>query len=122
MGHQLQFKCTACSKPVPFSVLKTEELNQTIICTSCQKKYIFSNKLTQQLSHFEALCRQIHQSKDILGNAAVAIDVGPHHVKIPFQLLLTRLSSVMELDIGGEKTTIAFRVDTLHDLSPIDNF
>ncbi len=115
-GSNLQFKCRECDSPVSFSVLNHPELSTSIECSECHKKYVLGNTLLEQLKQFEALCRQIRQSKEIFGKAAISISVGPHQVKIPFQLLLTRLSSVLELMIGEEKTTFAFRVDTLRDL------
>jgi len=113
----LEFKCTECNHPVYFSVLNDQQLSKTITCEKCDKKYLLGTQILSQLKQFEALCKQIQQSKEIFGQSAVAIDVGPHQVKIPFQLLLTRLSSVLELNIGKEKTNIAFRVDTLKGLS-----
>lgn len=113
----LEFKCTECDHPVFFSVLDDQHLSKTIQCSHCEKQYLFGTQILSQLKQFEALCKQIQQSKEILGQASIAIDVGPHHVKIPFQLLLTRLSSVLELNIGNEKTSISFRVDTLKGVS-----
>lgn len=114
---QLEFKCRECNSPVFFSVLENSNLSKTITCEKCEKQYLLGTQIVDQLKKFEALCHQIQESKSIFGQAAIAIDVGPHQVKIPFQLLLTRLSSVLELSIGGEKTTIAFRVDTLNGLA-----
>ena len=116
-AHTLEFKCQACSHPIAFSVLDAAKMSATITCPSCEKSYAFGSQILEHLKKFEALCQQIQDSKEIFGQAAIAIDVGSHHVKIPFQLLLTRLSSVLELDIGGEKTTIAFRVDTSKETS-----
>ena len=114
---QLEFKCKECQNSVYFSVLDNHDPSKTIQCSKCKKKYALGAQIVEQLKKFEALCLQIQESKSIFGQSAIAIDVGPHQVKIPFQLLLTRLSSVLELSIGGEKTTIAFRVDTLNGLS-----
>lgn len=113
----LEFKCRECNSPVFFSVLDNQNLSKTLTCNKCKKKYILGTQILEQLKQFEGLCKQIQISKSIFGQAAIAIDVGPHQVKIPFQLLLTRLSSVLELNVGGENTTIAFRVDTLKGFS-----
>lgn len=114
--YNLEFKCSSCSFPVHFSVLDHQSLSKTLTCEKCEKKFVLGAQILEQLKQFEALCSQIQLSKSIFGQAAIAIDVGPHQVKIPFQLLLTRLSSVLELNVGGEKTTIAFRIDTLKAL------
>jgi hypothetical protein len=65
----------------------------------------------RQLRKFEALCSQIQESQEILGNASVGIDVGEHHVKVPYKLLLTRLNSTLELDMGEARVSIAFRIE-----------
>jgi hypothetical protein len=111
--NNLEFRCKECNSGVCFSVLDNQDLSKTLTCEKCSKKYVLGSQILDQLKQFEALCKQIQLSKNIFGQAAIAIDVGPHQVKIPFQLLLTRLSSVLELNVGGENTTIAFRVDTL---------
>lgn len=116
----LEFECKECGHGVSFSVLDSESLSKTLTCEKCKKKYLLGPQIVDQLKQFEALCKQIQLSKSIFGQAAIAIDVGPHQVKIPFQLLLTRLSSVLELNVGGENISISFRVDTLKDFSLSD--
>ncbi len=113
-GHRLQFHCQACEAPVIFSVLDGKE---RVTCSGCERKYAFDDEsLLRHLRQFEALCRQIHASEEILGNTSIAIDVGSHHVKVPFNILLTRLSSVIELNMNGKKTVIEFRIEPLKDV------
>lgn len=114
-GHHLQFHCQQCEAPILFSVLERKEF-PGIACGDCGKKYMFDQKLLRQLKQFEALCRQIHASEEILGRTAIAVDVGSHHVKVPFNILLTRLSSLIDLNIDGKNLAIAFRVEPLRDM------
>lgn len=114
-GHTLQFKCLSCSGPVTFSVFDLDAQSK-IQCQCCEKKYAFTDStLVRQLKKFEALCRQIQESEEILGAANVGVDVGEHHVKVPYKLLLTRLSSSLDLDIGGQKVSIFFRIEPSRD-------
>lgn len=116
-GHQLQFSCIQCKEPIPFSILDSNLAKTPLQCPHCHKTYAFCDQnLLHKLNKFEALCRQIHESEEILGDTAVAIDVGAHNVKIPYRLLLTRLSSVLELNMGGHRVDIAFRIDPLKDV------
>ncbi|MCH9608946.1 MAG: hypothetical protein S4CHLAM45_03130 [Chlamydiales bacterium] len=116
IGHRLQFKCHKCKAPVLFSVLDRDKFNKGIVCTECKQKYAFDDEtLVSHLNQFEALCYQIQASNEILGKTAIAIDVGSHHVKVPFNLLLTRLNSVIELNINGKVSQITFRVEPLVD-------
>lgn len=118
-GDRLQFTCEACEEPILFSVLNSSSLEKVVECAHCSKKYAFDKAFLLHLNKFESLCRQIHESQEILGHSAIAIDVGEHHVKVPFNILLTRLSSTIELDMNGKKRTISFRVEPLHDIRPL---
>lgn len=115
----LQFKCQSCKEPVTFSVFQLEHNNGLINCEHCQKKYVFSDDvLKRQLKKFEALCKQLIESDEILANTSVGIDVGEHKVKIPYRLLLTRLSSTLDLMIGNQPVAISFRIEPSRDLTP----
>lgn len=117
VGHKLQIHCQACEGPILFSVLDQADFKRTIPCPHCGKKYAFDDEnLLRHLQQFEALCRQIHASEEILGGTSIAIDVGSHHVKVPFNILLTRLSSVIDLNIGEKKFSVSFRVEPLKDV------
>lgn len=116
VGHKLQFHCQLCQESIVFSVLDPDHFGNIVACEGCGKKYAFDEALLKHLKQFEALCRQIHASEEILGSTAIAVDVGTHHVKVPFNILLTRLSSVIELKIDGKKVVIAFRVEPLRDI------
>lgn len=119
-GRTLHFKCLSCATPVYFSIFELEN-HQNICCEGCQKKYAFSDPvLIRQLHLFEALCRQIHASQEILGNASIGIDVGEHHIKVPYKLLLTRLNSSLDLTMDGQKVAIVFRIEPTKE-SPLPN-
>ena len=115
-GHTLEFECQSCQSPVKFSILEIEKKPQ-VICPQCAKQYRFEDStLIRQLKKFESLCRQIRESEEILGKSSVGIDVGSQKVQIPFKLLLTRLSSYLDLNLGGKPLQIGFRFEPLSDL------
>lgn len=115
-GHSLQFNCVSCALPVQFSIFQLEE-QHTISCPCCSKKYAFSDPtLISQIKKFEALCHQIHLSEEILSQASIGVDCGEHRVKIPYKLLLTRLNSFLDLQIGDQSISIAFRAEPLQDI------
>lgn len=115
-GHQLEFDCMACKEPVSFSLFNLEKTDGYLACGKCQKRYAFTDEtLKRQLKKFEALCRQLIESEEILSNASIGIDVGEHHVQIPYKLLLTRLNSNLELSMGNLPVNIKFRIEPLKD-------
>lgn len=114
-GHNLLFECQKCHQEVQFSVFDVDQ-KKSIACTHCAKQYSFSDEnLIRQLKKFTSLCTQIRESEEILGNSAVGVNIGDRNVKIPFKLLLTRLSSSLELKIGEQALSIAFRLEPLKD-------
>lgn len=116
-GHRLQFSCQNCQHPVNFSVIDLDEQGEVVACQECQKRYSLNDKtLTRQLRKFEALCRQIVDSEEILSNTSVGINVEGHQVSIPYKLLLSRMTSQLELKMGDQKILITFRLEPLKDL------
>lgn len=112
--NHLQFCCQRCQAPVNFSIF---DLDGSISCSQCSRNYLFNDdQLKRQLKKFEALCRQIKDSEEILSQTSVGVDVGQHHVKVPYKLLLTRLSSTLDLKIGSEPLSITFRFEPMADL------
>lgn len=121
-GHNLQFDCISCKQPVEFSIFDLENSKEPINCTQCKKQYVLDDdNLKRQLRKFEALCRQIVDSEEILGNTSVGIDIAEHHVKIPYKLLLTRLNSSIDLMIGDQPISIVFRLEPVLDIPEITN-
>lgn len=119
-GHTLEFKCLSCGSPVTFSIFDLDS-QTTIRCQDCEKQYAFTDPiLIRQLKKFEALCRQIQDSEEILGAANVGVDVGEHHVKVPYKLLLTRLSSSLNLKMAGQDVPIFFRIEPSRDIPALN--
>lgn len=111
----LQFKCLHCDTQICFSVFDLDS-NFPLSCSGCVKSYSFNDPiLLRQLKKFEALCRQIHESEEILGSACVGVDVGDYHVKVPYKLLLTRLNSSLDLNIEGKAVSMKFRIEPTKD-------
>jgi hypothetical protein len=116
-GHVLEFACQSCHSPINFSIFELEKREGEIPCSSCTFIYDFSDEnLRRQLRKFEALCRQIQQSEEILSNTSIGIHIGDREVKIPFKLLLTRLNSTLDLLIGDQPLTITFRIEPSSDI------
>ncbi len=116
-GHRLQFKCKECQHPIQFSVFDLEKNDHKISCSECSKSYAFKDEtLVRQIKKFETLCRTLCDSEEILGHASVGVDVADRQVKIPFKLLLTRLSSCLDLNIGNEQISIVFRIEPTKDI------
>lgn len=119
-GHFLQFNCLGCKQPLDFSIFELDDQHGILQCNHCEKKYALSDEtLKRQLKKFTALCQQLVESEEILGHTEVGIDIGDHHVKIPYKLLLTRLNSTLRLKFGQETVSIMFRMEPVRDCRSI---
>lgn len=111
-----QIDCLACKQPVLFAL---KDLNALVTCPECGKKYgLGEETLKRQLKLFAELCQQIQASEEILGNTSVAVEVGPHSVKVPFKLLLTRLKSTLDLQVQDTRLGVTFRVQPTDKSAP----
>lgn len=109
----LHFDCGECGSGLEFSPL----FSKAVHCSSCGREYHFSDELNHQLTLFRDLCVQIHRSQEILGQTSVAIDLEDKQLCIPYNLLLTRLSSVIQLEIDGKPCKLTFRIEPGKELS-----
>jgi hypothetical protein len=111
-GHVLEFCCVSCAQKIHFSIFELETLSEPLECTQCSKQYALNDEtLRRQLKKFTALCQQLIESEEILSATSVGVNVGEKCVTIPYKLLLTRLSSSLELMIGGKPISISFRLE-----------
>lgn len=115
-NKQVEFKCIAedCQHSICFRLLDIEK-NLAVKCPNCGKEYKFSPDFVSKLKKFEKLVCTIKDSKDILSDINVAINVRNHQVRIPYNLLLTRMNTLLTLNIGKHKVTFKFRVEPLHE-------
>ncbi|GAB4237999.1 MAG: hypothetical protein Tsb0021_17800 [Chlamydiales bacterium] len=99
-----------------FSIFELESNRYILKCAGCQKQYLFSETLCNHLRKFEALCRQLVESEEILSQTSVGIRIGETEVEVPYRLLLSRLNSMLELSIDGKITKIEFRLEPSNEI------
>jgi hypothetical protein len=110
----LEIGCTSCNTPVKFSLRSLSKPPVICRCEACGKQFgIESGLIARQIKLFVDLCQQLKASEEILSQANVAVSIGSYEVKLPFKLLLTRLRSTLDLDIGGKKVVVSYRTEPL---------
>jgi hypothetical protein len=121
----IEINCTSCSHPVSFSLKALATLPCVSKCDHCGKQFgIDSGLIAKQIKLFVELCQQIKASEEILGKASVAVNIGSQVVRIPYKLLLTRLRSTLDLDVGGQNVVVSYRTDPMKvatDLAEIES-
>ncbi|MBI1882977.1 MAG: hypothetical protein HYS08_02090 [Chlamydiae bacterium] len=110
----IEFKCVQeeCDGLVQFSILNVNQ-HISVQCPSCHKDYTFNKDFSDKIKKFVDLILAVRASEDILGNTYVAIDVDNHSVRVPYRLLLTRLNTLLTLQIGTQEIIFKFRVEPL---------
>ena len=74
------------------------------MCPSCHRAYALDAALRDKLTRMMELIGTIRGCEDILGDSVVSVNVAGGEVRIPYALLLTRLNTMISLDVGGRKT------------------
>ena len=73
------------------------------VCPICHRAYTLDAVLRDKLTRMLELINAIRSSEDILGDSVVSVNVAGGEVRIPYALLLTRLNTLITLELGGKK-------------------
>lgn len=105
-GATLDFCCKGqgCQGIIKFNLSDIVDPDFQAICPECHSSYELDDELRGKLKRMLELIIAIRNSEDILGDSVVSVNVAGGEVRIPYALLLTRLNTMITLDIGGEKT------------------
>ena len=103
---QIDFRCfgDGCDGVVKFNLAEVASHNFQAACPKCHRAYALDAQLRDKLQRMLQLIEAIRQSEDILGDSIVSVNVAGGEVKIPYALLLTRLNTLITLEVGGRKT------------------
>ncbi len=111
-AHHIEFECISCGNMISFSILNMGA-DSGLTCSKCGKQYRFNKELLDKIRRFEKLLVAVHDVKDMLETANIAIAVKDEEVKVPYRLLLTRLNTLLKLSVNGKELTFRFRVDPI---------
>lgn len=102
---ELDFKCQAenCKGIVKFNLKDLEEKGFQALCPECHKPYEFDDELKGKFQKLANLIAALREAEPILGSSNVAVTVPGGEVKVPYVLLLTRLNTLITLDVGDKK-------------------
>lgn len=102
---QIDFQCLGddCSGVVKFNLSEISTPDFQAVCPECHRTYALDNVLRDKLGRMLELVAAIRNAEDILGDSNVAVNVAGGEVRIPYALLLTRLNTLITLNIGDRK-------------------
>lgn len=109
----IDFQCMEndCEGIIKFDLVEMSRENPQIMCRECHKPYMFDKKLRDKLESLYNLILAIREAEDILGDCNVAVTVPGGEVKVPYALLLTRLNTMISLNVGDKTVDFHLRVE-----------
>ena len=109
----IDFGCVSpgCDAVVEISLADVGNEDFQAICPVCHQTYAFDEELRDKLRRMLELVIALRNAEDILGDTGVSVNVAGGSVKIPYALLLTRLNTLISLEVGDEKMDFHLRVE-----------
>ena len=113
----IDFECIEddCGKAIKFNLMTLRENKGQVSCPNCHRPYQFDRAFLSKLEKLRNLVLAVKEAEDILGNCNVAVTTSAGEVKIPYQLLLTRLNTLISLDVGDRQVDFNFRIEPLNE-------
>lgn len=102
---QIDFHCFVddCTGVVKFNLADIGSRDFQAVCPVCHRAYALEHDLRDKLRRMLELINALRDSEDILGDSVVSVNVAGGEVRIPYALLLTRLNTLITLELGGKK-------------------
>ena len=102
---QIDFKCFVddCHGVVKFNLADIGKRDFQAVCPVCHRAYALEPELRDKLKRMLELINALRSSEDILGVSVVSVNVAGGEVRIPYALLLTRLNTLITLELDGKK-------------------
>jgi hypothetical protein len=106
-----------CDSIIKFNVMDLEGSKGRITCPECRREYHFSRAFLDKLQRLRTLIMAVRGAEDMLGDINVAVTTPMGEVKVPYRLLLTRLNTIISLDVDGRRIDFNFRIEPLNEQS-----
>ena len=107
LGARAQIDCHCfvddCPGVVKFNLADVGSRDFQAVCPVCHRAYALDDVLRDKLRRMLELINALRCSEDILGDSVVSVNVAGGEVRIPYALLLTRLNTLITLELGGKK-------------------
>jgi len=102
-GACLDFVCPDCGGIVKFNLMELDQADFQAMCPKCHRPYQFDDQLKDKFQKLQKLILAVRDAESILGDCNVAVAVPAGEVKVPYTLLLTRLNTMITLELGERK-------------------
>lgn len=111
----VDFDCLTadCGKTITFNLMALRERAGQVTCAHCHTPYQFDGDFLRKLEKLRVLVAAVQDAGDILGDCNVVINVPAGEVRIPYRLMLTRMTTLITLQVGERRIDFNFRVEPL---------
>lgn len=103
-----------CKAAVAFNLMERQEGKGRVVCPQCHREYELDAAFLDKLQRLRKLILTVQEAADILGDVNVAITTPAGEVRVPYWLMLTRLNTIITVELGGKKVDFNFRVEPLN--------
>lgn len=116
-GAAVGFECpeSACGAMVRIDITDIESGECTGQCPECSSIYSLDEEMTDKLIRLKRLVLAIRDAEKILGDCQVGVAVPAGEVKIPYALLISRLNTVISLNLNGAKRDFQFWIEPVSE-------
>lgn len=104
----------SCAAVVKFDIMELQKSKGKVACPECRRAYQFDRQFLGKLERLRNLIFSVREAEDILGDINVAVTTPMGEVKVPYSLLLTRLNTIVTINIGGRQVDFNFRIEPLN--------
>lgn len=115
-NQKIEFYCPKKNCPGVLSFfLKDISDSSPPTCPECGKSYPLPRAAVDKLKILDDLQAAVRKARPILGDTSVGVEVGNERVRIPYYLLLTRMSTELALNFAGEGIDFHFVINPLEE-------
>ena len=104
-----------CGETIQFDLLQLSANKGRVSCSNCHRSYEFDRAFIAKLEKLRQLIAAVREAEDILGDADISVTTPAGEVKVPYRLLMTRLTTLISLTVDGRTVDFHFRVEPLDD-------
>ena len=103
---KIDFRCLTedCTGVIEFNLREIADRDFQAVCPVCHRAYALDAALRDKLERMMKLIEALRNSEDILGDSVVSVNVAGGEVRVPYALLLTRLNTLITLNLGDTPT------------------
>ncbi len=102
---QVDFACLekGCEGIIKFNLVDVAKKSFQASCPNCHRLFEFDDDIRSKLNRLLNLILAVREAEPILGDCNVSVNVAGGEVKVPYALLLTRLNTMITLNIGDKQ-------------------